>query len=85
MVDRSVPASGTRLPSHVTGDWAPGAVVLSLAIPDDPLGEHLELTGRPDGRRDAEREVTSLAEVLALFSRTLGLLEPRPGPTPPGR
>ena len=73
---------GARVPSHVTGDWAPSAVVLSLPIPDDPLDERLELTARPDGRGYADREVALLEEVLVLVSRTMGLIGRRPGATP---
>ena len=76
---------GTRLPSHVTGEWSPSAVALSLPIPEDPLDERLELTARPDGRRYADREVASLQEVLILVSRTMGLIEQRPGAPPAER
>jgi hypothetical protein len=73
---------GVRVPSHITGEWSPSAVVLRLAIPDDPLHEHLELTARPDGRGYADREVTSLEDVLVLVSRTMGLIERRSGASP---
>ena len=72
------------MPSHVAGDWSPGAVVLSLPIPDDPLDERLELTARPDARRYADREVAALQEVLLLVSRTMGLIE-RPAAPSTGR
>jgi hypothetical protein len=71
------------VPSHVVGDWSATAVGLSLPIPGDPLGERLELTGRPDGRPYADREIASLQEVLALVSRAMGLVEGRPAATPP--
>ncbi len=72
--------AGAPVASHLAGDWSPTGVVLSLPIPDDPLGERLELMARPDGRHYADREVASLEEVLALVSRTVGLVE-RPSTT----
>jgi hypothetical protein len=60
-------------------------VVLRLAIPDDPLDEHLELTARPDGRRYADREVASLEDVLVLVSQTMAVIEQRPAALSPGR
>ena len=76
---------GVRVPSHVTGDWSSSAVVLKLAIPNDPLDEHLELTTRPDGRGYADREVASLEDVLILVSRTMGVIERRAAARPVAR
>jgi hypothetical protein len=76
---------GVRTPSHVAGDWSSSAVVLRIAIPDDPLDEHLELTGRPDGRRYGDREIASLQDVLGLVGRTMGLIEKRSTASPVGR
>ena len=71
---------GVRVSSHEVGDWPSTAVALSLPIPDD-LGERLELTARPDGRRYAGREVAELEDVLSLVGRTVGLVG-RPPATP---
>ena len=48
-----------------------------------PVFSLAELTGRPDGRPYADREIASLQEVLALVSRAMGLVEGRPAATPP--
>jgi len=73
---------GVHVASHQSGDWPSTGVVLSMPIPDD-LGEHLELTARPDGRSYGGREVAELEDVLALVGRTAGLVG-RPPRTPPG-